>query len=251
MPAALPERALTLTLARWLARHPNATSPDQSISALETRCAQLHDAGKAAELVSTLQTALLQCLASAKDTDARGAFAIFLELLVQWELLAAQAVGIAERVASAGLPPELANTIMLTLYSLAQQHGAPQLRYELLRKLVAFLATHGSLSQVLGPAEGRVARVERWVSEWELTTGQQEELWALLFDTHPDDACILYESARKYVALHEKADLEASHASRDRIIKALLVTIRSPDLVRLPMPAPALRQKGGCGRPGR
>lgn len=183
-------------------------------------------------LASKLRVALLEQLASAKEPDVRNAFAVYLELLMQWQLFAEQAEGLASELESSKMRPEVACALLHSLYSQAQQHGTLKLRFSLLLSLIKFCAKSDNLSKVLGPIDARVGRVERWVSEWELTESQQKQLWALVFDTHAEDGRILYESSLKYFALHEDADLKASPELRERIVKALLITIRSPDLFR-------------------
>ena len=233
-------------LARWLST-PTTTSKQEPAaasgevvhkpSAFEAECIKLSEGGDMKPLASKLRVALLEQLASAKEPDVRNAFAVYLELLMQWQLFAEQAEGLASELESSKMRPEVACALLHSLYSQAQQHGTLKLRFSLLLSLIKFCAKSDNLSKVLGPIDARVGRVERWVSEWELTESQQKQLWALVFDTHAEDGRILYESSLKYFALHEDADLKASPELRERIVKALLITIRSPDLVRaIPMP---------------
>ena len=228
-------------LARWLSTPTTASKQEPAAasgevvdkpSAFEAECIKLSEGGEVKPLASKLRVALLERLASAKEPDVRNAFAVYLELLTQWQLFAEQAEGLASELESSQMRPEVACALLHSLYSLAQQHGTFQLRFSLLLSLIKFCAKSDNLSKVLGPIDARVERVERWVSEWDLTESQQKQLWALVFDTHADDGRILYESSLKYFALHEEADLKASPELRERIVKALLITIRSPDLVR-------------------
>jgi len=152
---------------------------------------------------------------------------------VQWQQLAACAEPLAKQLAAQ--PEELAElkcSLLLALYAAVQQHGELELRFSLLLTLVRFCAASNSLSKVLGPLDGRVERVERWVGEWELSGAQQKQLWAHVLDAHPDDDRVLHECALKYFALHEAADYKASAELRARIVKAVLTTIRSPSLFR-------------------
>jgi len=195
---------------------------------LEAECAALLQKNDTVALSAKLQKPLLQALASAKEAEARNAFAILLELLVQWQLLTKQAEALATALIAAGLAPELMCTLLLSLYSLAQQYGSVELRFSLLTQLIAVCAKSGLLDKVLGPPDGRIARIERWVSAWKLSAAQQKELWKLVFETHAGNGHILYEAALQYFALHADADLKASPELCDVIVKALLTTIRSP-----------------------
>merc|ERR1712196_394730 len=88
------------------------------------------------------------------------------------------------------------------------------------------------LGKVLGPTEGRIERVARWIREWDLSTSQQKALWQLMLDHHSGDGHILYESALRYFALHGAADLKGTPALRDRIVTAIVTTLSSPELFR-------------------
>lgn len=229
----LAQRSVALSLARWLEpRGASTAEKPAEPSALEAKCEKLHDAGDSSGLAAALKPLVLQKLASAKGADATNAFSIYLELLVHWGLLVKQAEGIAADVAAAKLAPELTCTLLLSLYMLVQHHGPLALRFALLRTLVQSCAAAGSLEKVLGPVDGRIARVECWVSDWSLSAEQQQELWALIFDTHAADGPVVYEAALKYVALHEGAELSKTPALRDRLVQSLLLTVRSPDLFR-------------------
>ena len=227
---AKPTTGLVASLARWSCV-PGGADP----AAFEAECVKLQEGGKMPDLNTKLRGALLARLASAKEADARNAFAVFLELMLQWKLLASQAEALAKELVAFGKTnklPELTCALLLSLYSVAQEHATPTVRFSLLQTLVVFCAEMGNVATVLGPVDGRIERVQRWVDEWEMTTVQQQELWALVFDTHAEDAGVLYEAAIKCFTLHAGADLAKSPELRARIVKALVTTIRSPDLLR-------------------
>ena len=232
--------SFVVALARWLSpptppASKEADAPPPAPSAFETECASMEQGGKVEPLATKLKASLLERLLkqTTKESDARNAFGIFLELLVQWQLLAAQAESLAADLsASPEAQPELKGTLLLALYSAVQQHGTLELRFALLLALIGFCAKTDSLTKVLGAVDARVARVERWVSEWELTSSQQKSLWALVFDAHVGHDLILYECALKYFTLHAPADVASSKELKARVVQALLITIKSPSLFR-------------------
>lgn len=229
-------QSFVANLARWLAppKEPAAEGEAPKPSALEAEYAALEKGGKVQELADKLRVALLAQLGVAKETDVRNAFGLFLELLSRWQLLASSAEALAtELVASTEQQPEVRRGLLFALYSAVQQHGTLELRFSLLVKLIPYCAATDGLSKALGPAgAGRIQRVERWVSEWELSTAQQTQLWALVLDAHADDDAVLHEAALKYFALHAASTVSKDAALKERIVKAVLVTIRSPQLFR-------------------
>jgi len=236
------ETSFALGLARWIeppadesaaAAADGADAPPPTPSAFEAECEKLETASDFKALSAKLRAGLKGKFADAVSSDVQNAYAIFFELLSQWQLLAGEAEGLADELASAPKDlPERRTAVLLALYSLARQDGAPpELRFALLLRLVTFCTKTAELGKVLGPVEQRVERVERWVREWELTDGQQKELWGLVFDAHAaSDGRVMYDCALKYLALHEGAALAGP--LRERLVQALLLTIRSPDLFR-------------------
>lgn len=201
-------------------------------SAFELECKELEGACEFKSLSAKLREALKHRFSSSPVSDLQSAYAVLFELLTQWRLLASEAEGLADELTSSVKEePALRCTLLLLLYSLVQQSGVDELRFSLLLRLVNYCAAIGELGKIFGPAEQRVQRVERWVRDWELPDAQQKELWGLVFDIHTDDARVMYACALKYFFLHESADLAALPALRDRIVKAVLITIRSPELV--------------------
>jgi len=203
-------------------------------SAFETECVALEGKKDFKQLSAKLREGIKGRFGKAADADVQNAYTIFFELLVQWQLLASEAESLAAELSgNTEELPELRCALLLSLYSLAQQYGALlELRFALLLRLISFCTATGALGKVLGAVEGRVERVERWVRDWSLSDAQQKEIWGLVFDAHADDSRVMYDCALKYFSLHEAKDLAALPALRERIVKGLLITIRSPELFR-------------------
>ena len=91
------QKPLMVSLARW--------SAPADPAAFEAECAKLQDKKDFAALATKLRTAMLAKLASANEADGRNAFAILLQLLVQWKVLAAQAEPLADEPSAASLRP--------------------------------------------------------------------------------------------------------------------------------------------------
>ncbi len=242
------ETSFALGLARWIAPPtPAAASaadgadgeaaepPAPTPSAFEAECASLEGTSDFKTLSAKLRAGLKGKFAEGSTSDAVNAYAIFFELLMQWQLLAEEAPSLADELAGAPAElPERRTAVLLALYSLAQQDGAPpELRFTLLLRLVAFCIKTGELAKVLGPIEQRVERVERWVREWKLTDAEQKELWGLVFDAHAAaSGRVMYDCALKYFSLHEGAVLSGLPELRERIVQGVLLTIGSPELFR-------------------
>jgi hypothetical protein len=137
-----PEASSFVTsLARWLSGAPVAAPKEgeaaREPSALETACAELEQKKKTQELADKLLAAYMERLPAAKEADARNAFGLLLELIVQWQQLAACAEPLAKQLAAQ--PEELAElkcSLLLALYAAVQQHGELELRFSLLLTLV-------------------------------------------------------------------------------------------------------------------
>ena len=254
MPIVFPEAETSFAagLARWISSPPGAqaagkaagvtdtapasspASADEQVAPFEAECAALEAKEDYASLVGKLRDGVMSRFTDANEDDVRTAYAVFLELLVRWQLLESQAEGLAaELTAKPTELCELRTALLLSLYSLAQQHNVTSdLRIALLLRLIKFCTDTGELSKVLGPVDQRMECVERWVREWELSTSQQKELWGLVFDAHADDGRVMYDCALKYFSLHGSADLSSLPAMRERLVQGVLLTIRSPELFR-------------------
>lgn len=245
------ELGFVACLARWIsppAKAAKAESADGEKaepvvpSAFEAECVKMDESGKVEELSAKLRKELLAKVAGGSASDVQNAYAILFELLVTWQLLLKQAESLADELSgsSPGQLPEaeqqLRSSLLLSLYVLVQQHGALEQRFALLLRMISFCQATGALGPVLGPVDARVERVERWVSEWELSEAQQKELWGVVFDAHAADSRVSHECAQKYFALHEAKDLATQPALHKRIVQGLLITIRSPELVRAGCP---------------
>lgn len=225
------EAGFVACLAKWLA--PDAAD-------FEAKCIKMDENGDVKELSSLLRTKLIERVAagSSAAADVQNAYAVLFELLVTWQLFVSQAEALADELAGSSpakqsdAERQLRCALLLSLYGLVQQHGALDLRFALLLRLIQFCEATDALSQVLGPVEERVERVERWVGEWELSEAQQKDLWGLVFDAHAADSRVSYECALKYFALHEAKDVSSQPALHKRVVQGLLITIRSPELFR-------------------
>ena len=247
------ETSLAVGLARWIepqnpeagsavgsaAASENAASavpePEGGVpSAFETECIKLEAAKDFKTLSGKLREGLKRKFANANAADVQNAYAVLLELLVQWQLLASEAQGLADELAANTEElPERRIAVLLSLYALAQQDGAPpELRFTMLLRLITFCTKTSQLSKVLGNEADRVERVDRWVQDWQLTVSQQKELWGVVFDAHSANSHVMYDCALKYFALHDGVDLKAETVLRERLIQGVLLTIRSPDLFR-------------------
>jgi len=116
------------------------------------------------------------------------------------------------------------------MFGVINQHDFAELRFPLLTLLLSFCARAGCLNDLLGGSSKRIATVEGWIEAWKLSETQKKELWGIVFDAHVDDAIATYEHAMKYLPLHDPKDLTSDTKLRDRLVKAAVVILRSPDL---------------------
>lgn len=84
---------------------------------------------------------------------------------------------------------------------------------------------------MLGGAAKRTSAVEKWVRELDLSAAQKKELWGLVFDAFVEDSAATHVLALKYLPLHSADELAADAKLRDRLVKGLLVTLRSRELL--------------------
>ena len=83
-----PDLSFVMGLARWI--EPSAAAADgaeEALSAFETECLALEAKGDFQQLYSRFSTALKDRFATADERDVENAYALFMQLLVQWELL--------------------------------------------------------------------------------------------------------------------------------------------------------------------
>jgi hypothetical protein len=239
------ELGFVASLARWIeppapaAKDAQGDAEAVTPSAFEADCVALEGKGDLKGLSEKLRAALLGRVAGGAPGDIQSAYAILFELLAQWKLLSIQAEALAGEIAgsSPAQQPEdeqrLRCALMLSLYGLVHQHGDLALHFCLLLRLIHFCHSIGELSKVLGAPEERVDRVDRWVSEWDLSETQQKNIWGAVFDAHAADSRVSYDCALKYFSLHRADDLASQPELHKRIVQGLLITIRSPELVRL------------------
>jgi len=240
-----PELSFVAGLARWLnepaqpapaadtptaEEAPSAEAEPPPCSAFESECVALESKGAFDELSEKLRASLQERFAESSEQELESAYAIYLQLLVQWELLAAKVESLAaELSAKTDERPGLRRSLLFSLYALVQQFGLAELRFLVLVKLIRFAADSQQL-EIFGTAETRVASVERWVSEWGLSSEQKIELWGLFFDAHADDSTAVYGYALKYLDLYDDtADINAQPLNK-RLVQSVLLTICSPSL---------------------
>ena len=126
--------------------------------------------------------------------------------------------------------PALRRVLLVSLYALVEQSELADLRFVVLVRLIKFASSAGQLEEVFGKKEGRVASMDRWTHEWELSDEQKKELWGLFFDAHEDDSTIVYGYALKYLSLFSGAELLGNSSLQKRLLASVLLTIRSPGL---------------------
>ena len=244
-----PELSFVAGLARWVSEPSQPAAPTEApaeapaesadaepqappCSALESECVALEAEGAFVKLSDKLLAGLQERFSEASEQEVQSAYAIYLQLLVQWELLAAKVQSLADELtAKTDERPQLRRSLLVSLYALVQQFGLVELRFLVLVRLIKFAAATAQLDAVFGSSETRVASVERWAREWELSEEQKKELWGLFFDAHSADAAAVYGYALKYLELYdESADISAQPLN-GRLVQSALLTICSPSLV--------------------
>jgi len=211
---------------------PPVPASEVTPSAYELECIAMEGAGDFTQLSTRLVAALKERFGSASEGEVEVAYTVLLQLLLKWELLEGSLLQLADELASSTEErPLLRRKLLLSLYGVVNQHGLSQLRFPLLTTLLSYCARANCLDALLGGADKRVATVEGWIVSWELADAQKKELWGLVFDAHADDAAATYQNAMKYLTLHEAKDLASNATLRERLVKAVLVTLRSPALL--------------------
>jgi len=228
-----PDLTFTQGLARWIEppAKPAEGAEEGAPSAFETECVDLEAKGEFQKLYAKFGAALKARFGTADVRDVENGYALFLQLLVQWELLGEKLEELGEELSSSTTErPQLRRTLLLSLYSLVQQYSFVQQRYAMLLRLLRYCMATDQLGSVFGDAESRSASMERWVKEWELSEAQTKELWGLVLDAYQSDSHATYKTTLKYVSLHETSDLAKLPELRARLLKAVATTIRSPEV---------------------
>ncbi|EOD36444.1 hypothetical protein EMIHUDRAFT_226502 [Emiliania huxleyi CCMP1516] len=194
-------------------------------------CVALEEKGEFKALGERLLAAIRERFGSADEGEVEVAYTLLLQLLLKWGLIEGMIEALADELASStDERPALRRTLLLSLYGL--------LHFAMLSKLLLFCARcgGGSLDLLLGGAERRVATVEDWVGARQLSEAQKRELWGLILDASLDadagsDEHRTYESGVKYLSLHSAKDVAADAELRSRLVKCVLLTLRSPALL--------------------
>jgi len=208
-------------------------------SEFEVECVALEEKGEFKALGERLLAAIRERFGSADEGEVEVAYTLLLQLLLKWGLIEGMIEALADELASStDERPALRRTLLLSLYGLVSGHGLEQLHFAMLSKLLLFCARcgGGSLDLLLGGAERRVATVEDWVGARQLSEAQKRELWGLILDASLDadagsDELRTYESGVKYLSLHSAEDVAADAKLRSRLVKCVLLTMRSPALL--------------------
>jgi len=239
-----PDLSFTAGLARWLSQ-PNEPliKPAEEVaegeeppapppcSAFESGFVALEAKGEFEKVSAQLRAKLTELFADTDEAALQSAYAIYFQLLVQWELLASSVEGLADELAAKPDDrPALRRLLLVSLYALVQQFGLAEPRFAVLVRLITFASAAGQLDEVFGKKEGRVASMERWTREWELGDAQKKQLWGLFFDAHKDDTTVIYGYALKYLSLFSGEELSGDAQLHARLVSSLLLSIRSPTL---------------------
>ena len=240
--AADPDLSFVAGLARWMGaplRAERASGEAEEAeqetlpeSEFEAECSALEQKQAFEKLSEKLRTKLQERFCDWSEKEVESAYAIYLQLLVQWELLASNVEALADELsAKTDVRPMLRRSLLVSLYSLVQQFGLVDLRFPVLVRIIKFASASDQLEAVFGGPEGRLASVERWVVDWELGEEQKKELWGLFFDAHSQDGEAVHGYSLKYLDLYDdSADIKAEPL-RKRLTQSILLTIRSPSLV--------------------
>lgn len=207
---------------------PQAVQP----SAFQQECLAQEAAGEFEPLYAKLAAALAERFGTEPETDVECVYTLLVQLLLKWELLPTKLLPLADELCgSTEVRPLLRRNLLLSLHSLVQQCGLVELRFAMLMKLLRFCSKTQTLDPLLGGAPKRIATVEKWVREWELSTEQKRDIWGVVFDTYVHDSAATYENALKYLPLHDESALQSDPQLRQRLVQAMLVTIRSSELL--------------------
>jgi len=210
---------------------PPPPTPEEP-SAFQQECAALEAQQDFQQLSSKLATALKERLGSEPEDDVECAYTVLLQLLMRWEMLPDKVLDLADEIGDAPEErPLLRRTLLLSLFSLVQQWSLTELRFPMLLKLIKFGTKAKLLETILGDSSKRVATVEHWIKEWQLSDEQKKQLWGLIFDAFIDDSTATYNNALKYLTLHEASSLQTQPELRRRLVESVLVTLRSSEML--------------------
>ena len=182
-----PDVTFVAGLARWIDPPPapaapaeeGAEAPAPAPTAFEKECVALEEGLEFQKLYATLRAALAKRLASAdaEDAELESAYAIFVQLMAQWEVVGEKVEELADELADPLREgrPELRRSLLLSLYALVQQHGLKELRFPMLLRLIKLCTRTKLLGSLFGGGDALNASVERWAREWELNDEQRKQ----------------------------------------------------------------------------
>eukprot|EP00316_Scyphosphaera_apsteinii_P011949 CAMPEP_0119326336 /NCGR_PEP_ID=MMETSP1333-20130426/68126_1 /TAXON_ID=418940 /ORGANISM="Scyphosphaera apsteinii, Strain RCC1455" /LENGTH=416 /DNA_ID=CAMNT_0007334621 /DNA_START=68 /DNA_END=1318 /DNA_ORIENTATION=+ len=206
--------------------------PPVEPSVFQQECTALEAQQDFQQLGAKLSAALKERIGTEPVQDVECAYTLLLQLLMKWEMLPDKVLGLADEIGSCPEErPLLRRTLLLSLFSLVQQWSLTELRFPVLLKLIIFGTKAKLLDSILGDASKRVATVEYWIKEWQLSEEQKKQLWGLIFDAFIDDSSATYDNALKYLTLHEASSLQAQPDLRKRLVESVIVTLRSPEML--------------------
>ena len=165
-----PDLSFTAGLARWLSQpnEPLIKVPEegaeeatlQPCTAFESECVALESKGDFEKLSVKFSAKLTELFTETDEAALQSAYAIYFQLLVQWELLAGKVEALADELSgSADVRPALRRVLLVSLYALVEQSELADLRFVVLVRLIKFASSAGQLEEVFGKKEGRVASV--------------------------------------------------------------------------------------------
>ena len=167
-----PELTFAVGLARWfsgqldtVAEPATAAAGEEPaaevVSELEKECKALEAAGSFAKLSEKLSAGIKARFGTASDAEVESSYAIYLQLLVKWELLASNIEALADEVVSSEERPQLRRSLLVSMYSLVQQFGLEKLRFSVLLRLIRYASATQQLDSVFGKPAGAVRTASR------------------------------------------------------------------------------------------
>jgi len=200
-------------------------------SEFQTECNALKSQKEFEKLATKLTAAIKERFSAEPEADVECAYAVLLQLLLQWGLLQPRLLALADEFSgSAEDRPLLRRTLLISLYALVQQYSYTELRFPMLLRLLSYCAATGSLDAMLGGPAKRCATVEKWIRELDLSAAQKKELWGLIVDSFLEDSAATHVLALKYLPLHAAEEVASDAKLKERLVQSLLVTIRSREM---------------------